>query len=1134
MKRNFHLTGAPRITASKWFRRSTLVVPDWRRRLHEALAEIRRLTKYNLEFKNTVKGKKSISMNNNALEPGIVLAGIVAMLTVSSVWAQQKPPAAQSAKAVWALDRTAFSSCGRADYRPPGLEAVSETGFGYMEKSPDGVLCRNSMHWKAPPPIIEEGKPFDLTISASSSPGATVAGWWNLSRSIQWKGDKLVNSFEQGVKRAGTLTLEFTRDTSDDVSIQVSAGHDPNPNQWYEVTWVYKKQAPGSAIKLNIQVKDANPIFTYDFFKTTGSDDAATKWGAAMDARATRRGAVADGQSLLLLLAEVPEGSTKAAFSVEGGETNGTLISLVPAVRGEVGTAQFSMQPFVMPPSKAGRKLQLAGCLYRPPKHFGNGDAERSVSIHLNCEGKSGAKSAATREIILARPPVVLVHGTFDNPEYCYATKDIPECQEPMQSFLKKAGFRVFLMDWRESNGQKDPSSFEHNATAVWENKGGIKEALESMRSEGIAATQADVVGHSQGGVIARAYVSGLLTKGIKRSPTDRLHFGDQNKEQCWMCWYHRKDNYFGGDIHRLITISTTHYGSDICRLFEAYRQLRDSKSATDPDIPLLDGLATEFILALHPQRELIVHTKMIDLIEARRIEFERSRGSPASAGYNDLGWLLMLLNGAWQKLTHIKSYAFTEGFRDQTPGSEALKAIGPTRVPSHAIACTADDNDMLTLNKPPGSNKGYYQQRLELMWSVSPALVIRESFKRLDQEEDARELWSLKNAEEDLIKDSGQKGDFQRLDDSGNSNQKWNRLRAMQEKNAARFRSAVFGNAPSDCTVRLESSFGGLAAPYITPIPHALHGPAPQYPKVQQSVLKLLQNDGSLFCAAGFPPAGILPPNRRYQGPDIPAGTTGGSTIRKSVSASQLGADSNDVSGPTASRQTKAPQTIETATRRAWEAMAAADYVKAEKEFREVAELNPDDPRAWLNVGHACLEQNKHGAVAEAARQSLRVAGNDAMIHGVAAQLLHRAGQTEEARAAARRALQLGLGTGAKSFPVFSELGISSQTAMPPTTRKADATSQAGTVRMSLPELGCDLEARNGRLLVGMMTRDCVLVKAGLQPGDEIKAVNKRDVTGMPLAEIVAMLRQNREKNIYLFVARGDKELFTTFCRVP
>ena len=104
-----------------------------------------------------------------------------------------------------------------------------------------------------------------------------------------------------------------------------------------------------------------------------------------------------------------------------------------------------------------------------------------------------------------------------------------------------------------------------------------------------------------------------------------------------------------------MITISTTHYGSDLCRVLTAYH-----------NTPGIDWRAWALVFGSH-----------------------------------------------WNQ------GVFTGGFRDQIPGSDGLRRIGKTRIPSHAIACTAEDKDLGLIDN------GYYQARvLEDVYEVPPVRV--------------------------------------------------------------------------------------------------------------------------------------------------------------------------------------------------------------------------------------------------------------------------------------------------------------------------------------------------------------------------------------------------------------------------
>ncbi|RME67147.1 MAG: hypothetical protein D6782_03075, partial [Alphaproteobacteria bacterium] len=132
-------------------------------------------------------------------------------------------------------------------------------------------------------------------------------------------------------------------------------------------------------------------------------------------------------------------------------------------------------------------------------------------------------------EIKITRPPVVLIHGLFDNGADAWLTAT--KGGRSLGSILDEKGFEVFVIDYSASNGRGgDPSSFYDNRHILWTDgaagflgtsysvvrnadtgeeakAGGIARALEYYRDElKLAAARADVIGHSMGGVLARVY----------------------------------------------------------------------------------------------------------------------------------------------------------------------------------------------------------------------------------------------------------------------------------------------------------------------------------------------------------------------------------------------------------------------------------------------------------------------------------------------------------------------------------------------------------------------------------------------------------------------------------------------------
>jgi pimeloyl-ACP methyl ester carboxylesterase len=337
-----------------------------------------------------------------------------------------------------------------------------------------------------------------------------------------------------------------------------------------------------------------------------------------------RDGVVADGVSLLLVRAYVPgPGGVGCRVVDRNGvadpDANGRCDILYPA------------EPVHEVRYRFGRweTMHAVFARYTPPEAFGTASpddeaefgskAVRRLEIEISW---TDAQSPTTPEyrmkkgFVLERPPVVLVHGTYDNPTDCwdYPRTDIhwraaPAIyqQQGLAGKLRDLGYRVYLVDFERSNGfsgttretgtwvtretgtvgywsgrrpappmrPHQRSHFRDNQKVVMvggTRKGdgrGIAAALEEYRARKIAVTQADVVGHSMGGVLIRAYARGAplpINPGEVCLPpaTPETPEGPGN-------WYYRDDNFHQGDINRIITIGSTHKGSHMSQLLQHY-----------------------------------------------------------------------------------------------------------------------------------------------------------------------------------------------------------------------------------------------------------------------------------------------------------------------------------------------------------------------------------------------------------------------------------------------------------------------------------------------------------------------------------------------------------------------------------
>jgi pimeloyl-ACP methyl ester carboxylesterase len=144
--------------------------------------------------------------------------------------------------------------------------------------------------------------------------------------------------------------------------------------------------------------------------------------------------------------------------------------------------------------------------------------------LHFTAQFQSSSGTTLERQDVLnlIPPPVILIHGIFSGPDR-WAFRLIRDSQ-------KKSQYHVWPMFW---TGR---SSLSETKLLV---VGSVKDQLTKLRSEnGIAATRVDVVGHSMGGLLARAWAN---------AP-----------------YYLRQENYYKGDFHKIITFNTPHYGSPL------------------------------------------------------------------------------------------------------------------------------------------------------------------------------------------------------------------------------------------------------------------------------------------------------------------------------------------------------------------------------------------------------------------------------------------------------------------------------------------------------------------------------------------------------------------------------------------
>lgn len=657
---------------------------------------------------------------------------------------------------------------------------ISESGVSYSD--PAGKAS-GSGNWSGIKRSFYEGEKVTVTLKATNM-------------IVSFTADSCANgesSFRRGVRHPwdpdrSSQTFEFTfQPTANRKRVGINircepgvAGHSGDA----QVGWVFTPggTAPPPPQKSSLTAVDAQRVVAAHFMRGSQASEIDDIETYIKDVESAK-GIAADGASLLLLRAPL-DTAGKATFSVSGA--GGALYPLV----GQVPLKSVGAQALEVStrPAKSGKHYALA--LYRPPSYFGRGNTSKPVNFKLKASG-----TEANLTINLVPPPIVLVHGTYDNPQFCYRDHaDEDDTTVNMAPMLQGLGYDVWCTDWEETNGNKDPSAFQHNRMTVWQNTGGIREAIEATRRKGIAVTQADVICHSQGGVITRTYARGYPFE-VSMPPT-HPHYTDpyKCKSGALECWYHRFDNYYLGDIHRLITISTTHRGSHVLNVFKGL--------ATYPD-----NTASEKL------KKVVVDIFLVGI---------------------DKG----------------VSGITTGGVLNQIPDSLELQLIGPTPVASHAIACVASDEDMR--NQRPDSmgevlkgselGMGNYWNKFYKVWLGTTNEARDFLFVQLCKLAGEN---GMPNPDSELAK-------YRELASTVTINEDAKNVR--MDALIYQMRKIVFQGLENDCTVGIKSSFGGLEEPYRTRIPDVLHGWAPRYRSVQLRVLRLLTGDGSDFDYDGFP----------------------------------------------------------------------------------------------------------------------------------------------------------------------------------------------------------------------------------------------------------------------------------------
>lgn len=259
-----------------------------------------------------------------------------------------------------------------------------------------------------------------------------------------------------------------------------------------------------------------------------------------------RQGIAADGAARLVLRVPVPAPG-QVTFELVGA-TNTADYGRVYPCGAPANTTVTTVATTNLVPNFYG-----IAC-YRAPDNFvRNGSAAdaaaltRFVRIRATFTPLFGAPTTYEVPVTIVRPPLVLCHGLWSEPETWDAS---PLLGDPR--------FEITRVDYKATNARH----FAANAPLVGHY---IQLAKERMARREIAAVRVDWVGHSMGGLLPRYYIA------------------EYN--------YARDDNFSEGDIHKLITLNTPHWGSPLPSLLQVLGQSQDfTDFARSIDMPIDEG----------------------------------------------------------------------------------------------------------------------------------------------------------------------------------------------------------------------------------------------------------------------------------------------------------------------------------------------------------------------------------------------------------------------------------------------------------------------------------------------------------------------------------------------------------------
>ena len=232
------------------------------------------------------------------------------------------------------------------------------------------------------------------------------------------------------------------------------------------------------------------------------------------------------------------DGNTRLILRYQSDTEGSVAFSVSPSIPGSKLERLTDRAEITEPVStvNAGGVNQVSAVFIAPetwPSTITYPKGEFTVTARFTPSNGS-ASTESTLTLTLQAPPVVLIHGAFGTNERAFGYTQ--GTRHGVWQKLEDAGLTVVSWNYPNEKSPKELIANNNNGLAKT-----LADTFDKLNSQGIAATRADLVTHSSGGLIARQYLR------------DDIDTGNETA-----------NSYGLGTVRRVVTIASPNLGSNV------------------------------------------------------------------------------------------------------------------------------------------------------------------------------------------------------------------------------------------------------------------------------------------------------------------------------------------------------------------------------------------------------------------------------------------------------------------------------------------------------------------------------------------------------------------------------------------